>query len=284
MTVREPTAIDSEALCLPLWELPEPKTIWERVIHTVQSIFYGIVARLVYFLRYYDWRQTANVVATLLAETRSAFFAGYWSLSGNEKTFQYYGLNPTILTAEEKEKPAILLLHGKGSNQSVWVELAKTFQKEGVPNVFTLNSHDGELTDEDIPLFEAKLKEISRLYDGKTPEVIVIGHSRGAEFSLFACLQPSTFKLEEGYCTQLEKWERFRPEIRMMIRLGSPMLQEEREALTEEMLAKIFEIDGLRDLIIPDRSLNPYYQADCGHLELIYSQEVHKKILQLVES
>lgn len=269
---------------MPLWELPEPKTLWERVTHSIQLIFYGIVARLVYFFRYYDWRQTANVVAALLAETRSALFTGYWSLSGKEKTFQYYDLNPTILTTEEKEKPAILMLHGKGSNQSVWVELAKTFQKDGVPNVFTLNSHDGELTDEDIPLFEAKLEEITCLYDGKTPEVIVIGHSRGAEFSLFAGLQPDTFKLEEGYCTQLKKWEGFRPEIRMMIRLGSPMLQEEREALTDEMQAKIYEIDGLRDLIIPDRSLDPYYQADCGHVELLYNQDVHKKIVELVTS
>ncbi|WP_420422494.1 esterase/lipase family protein [Simkania sp.] len=282
MTVREPTAIDSDTLAMPVWELPEPTTMWEQVTHTVQSLYYGTVARLVYFLRFYEWRQTANALAAILAETRSALFMGYWLSSGKEKTFQHYGLNPTTLTEEQKGKPAILLLHGKGSNQAVWVELAKTLQEKGIPNVFTLNSHDGELTDEDIPLFEAKLEEIRQLYGEKIPRVIVIGHSRGAEFSLYAGLPPDTFKLDEGYCTQLKQWEAFRPEIHMMIRLGSPLLSEERDQLPEDMLSKIYEIDGLRDLIIPDRSSNPYYQADCGHVELLHNQEVHKKIVQLV--
>ncbi|MCB1066796.1 MAG: alpha/beta hydrolase [Simkania sp.] len=282
MTVRKPTAIDSETLAMPLWELREPTTIWGEITHAIQSLYYGALARLVYFLRYYQWRQTANALAALLAETRSALFTGYWLSSGKEKTFQYYGLNPISLTEEQKEKPAILLLHGKGSNQAVWASLAKTFQEKGIPNVFTLNSYDGELTVEDVPLFEAKLNEIRHLYGAKMPRVIVIGHSRGAEFSLYAALPPETFKLDEGYCTQLKKWETFRPEIHKMIRLGSPLLPEEREQLPEEMLAKIYEIDGLRDLIIPDRSLTPYYQADCGHVELLYNQEVHQKIIQLV--
>ena len=62
------------------------------------------------------------------------------------------------------------------------------------------------------------------------------------------------------------------------------MLKEEREALTEAMQEKIYEIDGLRDLIIPDRSLDPYYQADCGHIELLHNQGVHEKIVQVLAS
>jgi len=284
MAVREPTAIDVETLALPTWELPKPTNLWQQVIRSIQSLYYGCVARVVYFFRYYDWKQTANTVAALMAETRSALYTGYWLPWGKEKAFHYYGLNPESLTAAQKEDPAILLLHGKGSNQSVWIELAKTFQEKGISNVFTLNSNDGELTDEDIPLLEAKLQEIQALYGEKQAKIILIGHSRGAEFSLYAGLPRDTFKLDDGYCYQTKKWEAFRSEILLIVRLGSPLLKEERDQLPQEMQDCVYEIDGLRDLIIPDRSVDPYYQADCGHIELLYHSGVHQKIVELVSS
>lgn len=284
MTVREPTACDSDALVVPLFELPSPSSTLEGVSYAIQNIYYSAVARLIYFLRFYGWKQTANAIGSLLAELKSALYTGYWLPWGRDKNFRYYGLNPTELTVEQKKKPAILLLHGKGSNQSAWVELAKTFQREKIPNIFTLNSNDGELTDDDIPLLEEKYEEIRKLYGEENPRIILIGHSRGAEFALYAALPSDAFSLREGYCTQDKAWDVFRPEIECVIRLGSPMLKEEREKLPSHLEKRVYEIDGLRDLLIPDRSLAPYYAADCGHVELLYDQSVHQKIVKLVRS
>lgn len=282
MIIRRPTTTTIAPVPRLILIQPKDLTFWGSTRLKLLKYYLEIVAHLVYFFRLFGMRWTANSLAALLAEPRINFRSFKWLRYGKQKEFYYFGLNPTSIPKENQKLPAVLLLHGKGVNQSVWMELASIFQKKGIKNVFTLNSRKGELTDEDIPLFEEKLKEICGLYDAQRPEVIVIGHSRGAELSLYAGLPPDTFKLEKGYCIQLKKWERFRPEIKMMIRLGSPLLRQERGQLTDEMLGKIYEIDGLRDLIIPDRSLDPYYQADCGHVELLYNQDVHEKIVQLV--
>ena len=270
------------ALVLPFFELGSPLNFLEKISYVIQSIHYSAVARAIYFLRFIGWRRAANAIGSLLTEFKSVLYAGCWLPWGKSATFRYYGLNPTELTDEQKKKPAILLLHGKGSNQSAWVKLAKTFQKEGVPNVFTLNSSDGELTDEDIPLLEEKFEVIRELYGEKTHKINLIGHSRGAEFALYAALPSDTFTLREGYCTQDKVWNKFRPEVECVIRLGSPMLKEEREKLPSNLRERVYEIDGLRDLLIPNRSLAPYYAADCGHVELLYDQSVHQKIVELV--
>lgn len=285
MTVREPTASDISALEMPSWELPEPEEgVLGNTLYMIQSVYYGVVARCVYFLRYIGWRQIANIVAALFAETLSALYAGYWFSQGKEKSFHYYGLNPVELSEEQKKHPAIILLHGKGSNQSVWVEVAKAFEKAGVPNVFTLNTSDGELTDADIPLLEEKYREIQALYGEQQAQFILIGHSRGAELSLYGALPSDTFTLQKGVCTQLKPWEGFRPEILRVIRLGSPLLESEKDKLPPHLREKIYEIDAMRDLIIPDRSLTPFYQADCGHLELVYDAAVHEKLIELIRS
>lgn len=284
MIIRRPTTTSLDPSPKLVWRKSKQITFWKSIRLKFQIFYLEIVARIIYFFRIFGMKWTANTLAALLAEPGSNFYLMKWFRLGKQKQFHFFGLNPTTISEENRKLPVVLLLHGKGVNQSAWIELARFFQNEGVGNVFTLNSHKGELTGEDIPLFEAKLEEISRLYGDKIPEVIVVGHSRGAEFSLYAGLPPHTFKLEKGYCIQLQKWEMFRPEIKMMIRLGSPLLPQEWKQLTEEMRGKIYEIDGLLDLIIPNRSLNPFYQADCGHLGLLYNREVHKKIVELIQS
>ena len=87
----------------------------------IRSIHYSVVARAIYILRFLGWRRAANTVGSLLTELRSVLYAGYWYLWGKNEVFRYYGLNPIELTDEQKKKPAILLLHGKGSNQSARV-------------------------------------------------------------------------------------------------------------------------------------------------------------------
>lgn len=69
-------------------------------------------------------------------------------------------MNPTLLTPEQQTKTPILLLHGRDGSQGMFTAMGKFFQEEKMGPVFTVNLADGELTEKDCGVVNAKIKHI----------------------------------------------------------------------------------------------------------------------------
>lgn len=99
---------------------------------------------------------------------------------GEMTVFQHYGANPTTLTKKQASEPAILLLHGSGGNQGVFLPLLQKLKEiDSKAPVFTLNYE----ADTDLRQLLAKIGEIQKLYehvDVKHVTLHLVGYSRGA--------------------------------------------------------------------------------------------------------
>lgn len=69
----------------------------------------------------------------------------------------------------------------------MFTSMGKFFQDEEMGPIFTVNLADGELTEKDCGVVNAKIKEIQALY-GREVKVDLVGYSRGAELAFYLAL------------------------------------------------------------------------------------------------
>lgn len=94
----------------------------------IYSCYMHSVKGMVDLFRACGLTMTASVFGALAAEPLSSIGHGLMSPYGWNTECSYYNLNPSILTSKELDKTPVLLIHGKGDNQSAWFGLARPFQ------------------------------------------------------------------------------------------------------------------------------------------------------------
>lgn len=243
------------------------------------------------FLKNHDYRATRMIIAPYLLEPFSVFKASCLYPLGWKAKLQCFGLNPSKITLEQSRHKPLLLLHGNYHNQSAWLKLAHALQKVYQGPLYTVNLHNGNLTEKDRPLIEAKIEEIKKQYKayGKEDiEIDIIGHSRGATVAGLTALDGSSWRInEKGRVIFDPDKIAWRSDIGNIIRIGSPTLEEELSLLDPYMRSKIFEIDGKDDCDVEERSLldqDHRVEIPCGHLTLLFASEVHAAVLQRLQN
>ncbi len=109
-------------------------------------------------------------------------------VAGRKVSFEYYGVNPKILSKEDLKKPATILIHASESNQGEWMNLLRELSKNrNLGPLFTFNYKDGE----ELGSLREKIASVKALYAaGGESEVAInlIGHSLGGIVAVeYAC-------------------------------------------------------------------------------------------------
>lgn len=257
----------------------------------IPSIYEKGVKKIIDFLRSYDMRNVSNVVGTQLLEPWSSFKSALLIPLGWVNKFQFFGLNPDRLTPEQAKKKPLLLIHGNMHNQSAWLPFVKYIQNSYDGPIYTVNLNNGPLTENDRLILDAKIKEILAQYaehGNYDVQIDIVGHSRGARMAFYAALDPSCWRIDEnGKPKVLPSKVEWRHEIGNIVRIGYPLKRKQDTWLDELMRSRIYEIDGLHDCIVDERSLaDPSHlaQIDCGHLELMHAEETFARILRWVKA
>lgn len=225
---------------------------------------------------------TANLFGALLWEPKEAIGAGLAMRKGHDKLFQHHGMNPTHLLDWQKGCTPILALHGKDGTQGHFMKMGEYFLEHRIGPFFTVNLSSGELTQKDIEIVEQKLAEIKKLCGCE--KVHLLGYSRGAELAHYIAQEPGSFTMNNGYCRQLKKSSHWRTDIECIIRIGSMTNQKEWETLSKEMQAHVWEVRGLDDIHMPERSLagkQAVEIAGIGHLGLMTSTKVFSELKRI---
>ena len=156
---------------------------------------------------------------------------------------------------------AVLLLHGDHHNPSAFFGLSRYLKKQnGVGPLFTLSLPSGEVTEKDLCRVREKLTVIRGLYENKgLPFVFnIVGHSRGAEVALHFLSDPNLSKV---------------------IALGTPISTLFSSSLSLEEKNRLFEVDGLCDVLVLERSSAPNRASFfLGHLGLLHSANVFHQV------
>lgn len=222
--------------------------------------YHSSIKHLVTSLQKKGWNTTGCVLGTFLTEPFQSLKAGFLKPLGWKSHFDFYNLNPTTLTDEQKRQNPILLLNGDSHNQSAWLALAPKLPSTRA--VFTVNTLNGENDEENFLLIPKKMKEIASLF-GRDVKFDLVGHSNGGDVAHKLARRPATKDL-----------------INKIILVG--MVTKE---LPESPL--VYEIVGKHDVILPTPSQRPPTHQKiihCGHLGLLYNEESHNQILQWLNS
>lgn len=271
--------------------IPSVSEVFERII----SAYKKNVKSFLDYLKERGYLAPMMMISPWLLEPVSAAKASLLFpmgiLEGWLGRFQFYGLNPTKITAEQAQMKPVLLIHGNYHNQSAWLPLAKVLQQSYKAPVFTINLNHGYLTEKDRPLLEKKLEEIKALYRAHGVEDVVVdyvGHSRGATVSLLAAADGHSWTIcPKGMVKFSSDKAIWRKDAGRIIRIGFPTQREELEKIHPELRNRIIEIDGTDDLLVDDRSLleaSNKTAVPCGHLSLLYSPKVHDVVLQHLQT
>ena len=257
--------------------------VLESYCSSPHDVYKHIVATSMQFLRSAQWTWTANVVGALLWEPRAAIETGIALQGGKESEFHYFGLNPTQLNEWQKDRTPILALHGKNGNQGMFLKMGEFFEKNQIGPLFTVNLCAGELTEKNREIIDQKITEIQTLY-GREIQIDFLGYSLGAEEALYAALVKDSYRIHEGYCYQTRSWEKWRPEVNRIIRIGSMTLEEEWKHLSDSMKPMVWEIYGGDDIHMPEPSFACHsVKIDgVGHVGLISSPSVFKILKTLM--
>lgn len=244
------------------------------------DLYYGykyLIASGVQFFRKMEWKWAANVFGALLWEPRASVQAGTTINQGKVNKLQTYGMNPDCIA--DKEKTPSLALHGKNGSQGMFLPLGKFFQDNDIGPLFTVNLSEGELTENDLEVINAKIKEIQSLY-GREVKINFIGYSLGAELALYVALNKASWRIEENGKCFLSPVHSWRKEIGKIIRIGSMTLKTEWKMLSEEMQMSIYEIRGKDDIHMPEPShaKNQYQVDGVGHVGLVSSSLVFNQL------
>lgn len=252
------------------------------------NAYLNAIRQFVTFLQKYEWYATSLILGTLFAELLPAIKAAFMSAANLKKDFNFYGMNPKVLTTEELKKQPILLIHGNYHNQSAWLSLAKKLQSSNLGPVYTVNLPCGAITDKDYEILDDKLEEIKGLYKKANAcpiKVNVIGHSRGG-FLASEMAWKTLKKDKEGN----QYWKRSE-DIGKIISIGHPLDPEETQLIQlvdENFKDRLYEITGEHDILASNhKSLLPHHRQsiiNSGHLGLLYSDETHKIIIEQLQN
>lgn len=239
------------------------------------------IQRLVGFLKRRGWSDLSSVLGTILVEPWQALKAGLMEAASWKKPFNFYGMNPQVLTEEHLKRRPLLLIHGNYHNQAAWLSLAKTFQAHALGPLYTVNLPSGLITQKDYQLIQSKIEEIQAQYQHHHVDRVkidLIGHSRGA---FLAFRLAWTIPKERGH----RMWQR-NEAISHVIKMGSTLNLREIEKLQEvdpHFRDRLYELVGTQDILEPKPSLlSPQHQKiiETGHLKMLTSLEAHETILQ----
>ena len=250
----------------------------------IRVAYLTFVQKLIGAMYKAKWCGLAMSMGSLLVEPLHSIRAGLTTPLGWLKRFHFHGLNPKKITPEQVHKRPILLIHGNYHNQSAWLSLAKKLKKAGLGPLYTVNLHQGPLTESDREILHRKIDEIKSHYKHMNREQIqidVIGHSRGAMMGFYMGLDSNTWGIDEQGNFYLKNGAvPLHPEIGKVIQIGNAASHWDLEHIG--LLSNVYEVVGAYDIVAPNRSLLPLHQQftqPSGHLGLIYSDAVHQKII-----
>lgn len=132
-------------------------------------------------------RSAVRLAMAIFTEIYATFYNIALMHRGKKKVFQYYNLNPSKLTLQEADLPAILIVHAIYHNQIGALPIAKGLQNTGLGNVFSGNfKYNTKKIKENQKQLRARMKEIRALYaeHGKPVRFMLIGHSYGVKTSI----------------------------------------------------------------------------------------------------
>lgn len=215
---------------------------------------------------------------------------------GKRENFTYYGMNPKELTPEIACNDPVLLIHGRGGNQSCWLPLAKRLQKDGIAPVYTLNLPQENWKE----CLVAKIMEIRNQYslvNGKDSvvRIHIIGHSLGAiyavnyAFSGEDCLNGIRFGKIISIAGRLKVTK---TRAQWIFRKFIPIINEAYKNLRKKLhLDNLYIIGGENDSLVPQEAIFVHHDdnkqllvKDHGHLSVIYAPVTHDKIVSILKS
>lgn len=244
-------------------------------------MYRAVIQRFVVFLKRLGWNDLSSVLGTILVEPWQALKAGILELASWKEPFNFYGMNPQVLTEEHLKQRPLLLIHGNYHSQAAWLSLAKTFQSHALGPLYTVNLPSGWITQKDYQLIQHKIEEIQAQYQYQHVDRVkidLIGHSRGAFLAFrIAWTTPS----QRGH----RRWQ-LNESISHVIKMGSALSKREinkLQSVDPHFQDRLYEIVGTQDILEPKPSLlSPQYQKiiKTGHLKMLTSREAHETILQ----
>lgn len=244
-------------------------TFFCKTLEKVENLWRSIVHKSCTFLYFnLGWRCIALSAGTWLTEPAAAFeAAALYPLAWLSRPFRCCGVNPTSLTAEQRGKKPLLLLHGNYANPATFLPLIRSLQRAHLGPIFTVSLFNDEITEADHAIVEEKIREIQALYNSygvPDTKIDIVGHSRGGKLGF-------------------ETLQRHQEVIDVLVRIGWISTPEDLASLSHEQKTKLYEITAKKDLILPDPSIHPFhthrYIAESGHLGAIYDNFVHERIV-----
>lgn len=246
----------------------------------ISTAYTNMIHKFIQFLKKHNWFVTSMVLGTFLIEPWQAIKAGFMNPTSWKKHFNYYNMNPIVLTEGQSKQQPILLIHGNYHNQSAWISLAKKLKLSYFGPVYTVNLPNGSITQKDFEIVQKKIEQIKSQYkqfNVNDIKINLVGHSRGgAVANLIAwttCRENKLF------------WNRSN-DIGKIIKIGSVLDQEEvneHNNRYSDFNERVYEITSKFDVLETDQSLCPLNHTEIvnsGHLGLLSSTKTHERIIQ----
>lgn len=216
-------------------------------------------------------------------EFLSAFMIGITLPIGFKSNFNFFRLNPLVLTKEQSKKHPTLFLHGAFHNQGVWLYLAKALQSTDVGPLFTVNisSRKACMKDSFNRVYE-EINYIQKLYRNHGIESIsvnIVGYSLGAVLAYFVSLDKSCWAFDYGLPKITSSSWIMNPDIHTVVCIGNAL---------RPLLSNMVEIVGEEDILSPPSIDETLKDSDkqliikCGHLNLIRSPILHAHIARIL--
>lgn len=252
--------------------------------HRIRDAYNRAIGRMVDFLYRHQWHTLAIVLGTLLQEPFQVLKAGFTLPANWKKEFNYHGMNPKSLTDAQLKKRPILLIHGNLHNQTAWIELSKKLQRTDLGPVFTVDLPSGEVTEKDCDIVDKKIQEIKSLYEKRGISGInvdLVGHSRGC----YIAHRRAYTDNQNGN----RIWS-LKPDMGKVILIGTPLDSTEIDqikGIDPNYLNRIYEITGQFDVLVREKSLLPannHLELKTGHLGLLYSSAMHRRVIEVLNS